>query len=287
MASTTVPPAGPAAPANLSVLPPARGRAGLGGAIASEWTKIRTVRSTYWTLIAFVIVAIGLGAAICAANASQFGAHRHPAGATLDPTQTSLGVLILFGPLVLAVLGGMAITAEYSTGMVRTSLTVQPRRLTVYAAKVIVLTVVALVISFVVSFVAFFLGQALLSSTGQSATLSDPYVMRAIIGAALYVTVAALLAFGIGAIVRHTAGAVTISIAVLFVLQIVINFLPASWNADILRWLPSSSYGPLTTTVGPQNQANLWPAWGQFGVTAGYAVVLLIVGAILFKKRDA
>jgi ABC-type transport system involved in multi-copper enzyme maturation permease subunit len=276
MASTTVPPAGP----------PARGKAGLPGALASEWTKIRTVRSTYWTLIALVIVAIGLGAAITAGVASDFNSH--PGGhSNFDATQVSLGAFMELGPLVIAVLGAMAITAEYSTGMIRTSLTVQPRRGTVYAAKIIVFAIVALVVSLVISVVAFFLGQALLSSTGLSATLSHPYTLRAIIGGAVYVAVAGLLAFGIGAILRHTAGSITIAIAVLFIVPILINLLPSDWQADIVRWLPSSSWQVLTTTVGPQSGANLWPAWGQFAVTAGYAVVLLIVGAILFNRRDA
>jgi hypothetical protein len=269
-----------------AALPPAKGKAGIGGAIASEWTKIRTVRSTYWTLIALIIVAVGLGAAISAGAASELNAHpAHKLG--FDTTQVSLFAFLELGQLIIAVLGALVITAEYSTGMIRTSLTVQPRRPVVYAAKALVFAVVAVVVSLVISFVAFFIGQALLSSTGISASLSDPYVLRAIVGGALYVSLAGMLAFGVGAILRHTAGAITITIAALFVIPIIANVLPDTWHADVIRWLPSSAAEILTTTVGPQSTPHLFAPWTQFGVTAGYAVVVLIVGAILFRKRDA
>jgi ABC-type transport system involved in multi-copper enzyme maturation permease subunit len=280
MATTT------AAAPKLAALPPARGKASLLGAIASEWTKLRTVRSTYWTIFALIAVSVGLGAGLAAGLASSLNAH--PARlAGFDATQVSLGIFLELGPLVIAVLGALVITAEYSTGMIRTSLTVQPRRGVAYAAKALVFAVVALVISFVIAFAAFFIGQSLLSSTGMSATLSHPYVLRAIVGAALYVTLAGLFAFGIGAILRHTAGAITVAIAVLFIVPILANLLPESWNADVVRWLPSSAWQQITTTVGSQTSPHLFGPWPQFGVTAGYVVVLLIIGAVLFKKRDA
>src|ERR1035437_5414525 len=156
MATTTTP------DTRLSSLPPATGRAGLRGAIASEFTKIRSVRSTYWTLAALLVVSIGIGAAITGGTAASFS-HNPANKAGFDATQSSL--------IAFFEIGALAITAEYSAGMIRTSLTAQPRRGTVYAAKAIVLTSLTLIVSLVTSFIAFFVGQALLSSSGVSASL--------------------------------------------------------------------------------------------------------------------
>ncbi len=146
----------PAGRLPVSALPPASGRAGLASAVRSEWTKIRSVRSTYWTLIALLVVSIGLDALISAAAASHLNSH--PGDKVgFDPTQVSLFAFFELGQLIIAVLGALAITAEYSTGMIRTSLTVQPRRGTIYTAKAAVFGGVALVISFFTSFVAGFI----------------------------------------------------------------------------------------------------------------------------------
>jgi ABC-type transport system involved in multi-copper enzyme maturation permease subunit len=281
MATTTAP------ALRLSPLPPATGRAGLAGALRSEFTKLRSVRSTYWTLLAMIVVSVGIGAAISGGVAANWSQMSQGDKATFDATQVSLFAFFQLGQLVIAVLGALAITSEYSTGMIRTSLTAQPRRGVVYAAKAIVFTGVALVVSVVTSFIAFFLGQALLSSTGASATLSDPHVLRAIIGSALFVTLVGLIAFAIGAIIRHTAGAITIVIAVMFVIPIITNLLPQSWHDDMVRFMPDSAGRVISVTVAGNEFPHLWSAWPQFAVTAIYAAVLLGVGGFLFRKRDA
>jgi ABC-type transport system involved in multi-copper enzyme maturation permease subunit len=180
----------------------------------------------------------------------------------------------------------MTLTAEYSTGMIRTSLTAMPRRTVVYAAKAVVFAVVALVVTFVAAFVSFFLGQALLASTHDTATLSQPNVLRAVVGSALYVTLCGLFAFAIGAILRHTAGTITAVIGLLFVIPILVHLLPQSWYQDVTRWLPDAAGRALSVTVGPP-PPHLFSAWTQFGVFAIYTAVLLVVGAVLFRKRDA
>jgi len=153
----------------LSALPPTDGQAGLRGALASEFTKIRSVRSTYWTLGALFVVSVGLAVAITAGTAANF-ANNPGNKAGFDATQASLGAFFEIGQLIIAILGAMVITSEYSTGMIRTSLTAQPRRGVVYAAKAMVFTAVTLVISLVTAFIAFFLGQALIGH-GVSASL--------------------------------------------------------------------------------------------------------------------
>src|ERR1700689_1792686 len=164
MATTTTP------NVRFAALPPAAGRAGLRGALASEFTKLRSVRSTYWTLGALFIVSVGLAVAITAGTASNF-ANNPGNKAGFDATQASLGAFFEIGQLIIAVLGAMAITSEYSTGMIRTSLTAQPRRGVVYAAKAIVFTTLTLIISLVTSFVAFFAGQAMYAGSGVGVSL--------------------------------------------------------------------------------------------------------------------
>jgi ABC-2 type transport system permease protein len=316
MATTTTP------AVRLSTLPPAAGRAGLRGAIASEFTKLRSVRSTYWTLAALLIVSIGIGAAISAGSASDLSSNPGDK-AGFDATQVSLFAFFELGQLIIAVIGAMSITSEYSTGMIRTSLTALPRRGVVYAAKAIVLTGVTLVVSLVTSFIAFFLGQAILSSSGVSASLfrsttvpaianespgpggpngnptvtflghlliPSSTVLTAIIGTALFVTVVAVIAFGLGAIIRHTAGAITTVIGVMFVIPIIVQILPGKWRWDLIRFMPDSAGRVISVTTGTANGGgllHLWSAWPQFLVTVVYAVVLLGVGGYLFRKRDA
>src|SRR6204780_676977 len=164
MATTTT------ADVRLSSLPPVAGRAGLRGPLASEFTKLRSVRSTYWTLGALFFVSVGLGIAITAGTAANF-ANNPGNKAGFDATQTSLGAFFEIGQLIIAVIGAMVITSEYSTGMIRTSLTAQPRRGVVYAAKAIAFTAVTLVISVVTSFVAFLAGQAMYASSLVGASL--------------------------------------------------------------------------------------------------------------------
>jgi ABC-2 type transport system permease protein len=270
----------------LTPLPPAHGKAGLRGALASEWTKIRSVRSTYWTLFALLVVGIGLGALVSAATANHVTHLGKGEILGFDPTRRALNAFSLFGSLTLMVLGAMTITAEYSTGMIRTSLTMMPRRGTVYAAKLIVFTVVGVILSLVTSFISFFVGQALLKSTGHYATLSQPNVLRAVVGCALYVVLIAIISYAIGAIIRHTAGAIAAMAGIVFVLPLIVDILPSNWSQDIIRWLPTSGGDAILTTVRIPD-SNLFSAWDQLAVTAGYAVVLLIIGAFLFKKRDA
>ena len=267
-------------------LPSPSGRAGLGGTLRSEFTKIRSVRSTWWTLLALVVISVGIGAAISAGVAANWSHTSASDRATFDATQVSIAGLFYLGQLVIVVLGALVLTSEYSTGMIRTSLTAMPRRVTVYLAKAVVFAIIALAVTLVAAFIAFFLGQALLASTHENATLSEPNVLRAVIGSALYVTLCGLFAFAAGAIFRHTAATITSIIGLLFVIPILIHLLPSSWYDDIVRWMPDSAGGAITATVAPQN-SHLFSPWGQFTVFAVYTAVLLIVGGILFRRRDA
>ena len=264
------------------LLPPTTGRAGFADAVRSEFTKIRSTRSTYWTLLALIVVTVGIGAIATAGTAS------HPQGitkASLDATQQSLAGLYV-GQLVIAVLGALTITSEYSTGMIRTSLAVQPRRGVVFAAKALVFAAVSLVTGLVACFASFFIGQAILSSHHLNVTLGDPNVLRAVIGGALFLTACGMLAYGLGAILRHTAGAITAAIGLLFVVSILVNFLPHSWQNNVDKWMPAISGAQIWTTK-PSGGPDLFSAWPGFAVLAAYAVVAMVAGLVVFRTRDA
>ena len=265
------------------LLPPTTGRAGFADAVRSEFTKIRSTRSTYWTLLALIVVTVGIGAIATAGTAS------HPQGitkASLDATQQSLAGLYV-GQLVIAVLGALTITSEYSTGMIRTSLAVQPRRGVVFAAKALVFAAVSLVTGLVACFASFFIGQAILSSHHLNVTLGDPNVLRAVIGGALFLTACGMLAYGLGAILRHTAGAITAAIGLLFVLSILVNFLPHSWQNNVDKWMPAIAGAQIWTTKASSGGPHLFSAWPGFAVLATYAVVAIVAGLVVFRTRDA
>jgi len=270
------------------VLSAPSGRAGFGGTLRSEFTKICSVRSTYWTLLMLFAVSVGIGAAISAVVAADWS-RPPPPGAppnVYDPTQISIVALIYLGQLVIVVLGALVFTAEYSTGMIRTSLIAMPRRIVLYLAKAVAFAAVALVVALATAFTAFYLGQALLARSHHSAALAGPGVLRAVIGSALYLALCGLFAFAAGAVIRNTAGTITAMIGLLFVIPVLVNMLPDSWWHDIVRWLPTSAGRAISATAGPQDP-HLFSPWGQLTVFAVCTAVLLVVGGILFRKRDA
>ena len=276
MATTT----GSAASVALD-LPRSAGRVTFAGALRSEFTKIRSVRSTYWTLLAMFVVVVGFGALASA------GAAHGPHGPYFDPTRQSLAGLYI-GQLIIGVLGVLTITSEYSTGMIRTTLTTNPHRGVMIAAKGVVFTVVALVTSLVTSFAAFFVGQALMSSDHISTTIGSPNVLRAVIGGALFLTACGVLAFGLGLLIRHTAGGIGAVTGLLFVVTILVQFLPQSWQNHVDKWVPALAGGQLWMTGSqPPGSTPMFGPWTSFAILCGYAAIAVAAGVIFFLRRDA
>jgi ABC-2 type transport system permease protein len=264
-----------------AALPPAAGRAGYLGAVRSEWTKIRTVRSTLWSLLTLLVVSIGIS------TLATWGRASHDSLSDLrhsDLVRQSMGGII-FGQLVIIVLGALVVTSEYSTGMIRTTLTAQPRRAQVFLAKLTVFTAVALVFGEIVSFASFFVGRHFFSAHGLAINLSDPGTTTAVVGGGLYLAGCGLLAFGLGALLRHTAGAITTGIFLTFVLFILVNFMPDSWQNHVNKWIPFNAGGQIWATHHDPG-SDLTP-WVGFGVFMIYAVVALIAGFFSFTRRDA
>lgn len=264
-----------------------RKRAGLSGTLRSEITKIVSVRSTYWALALLVVASIVWSISFCAATAVHWSHMSAQSRAGFDPTQSSVIGVVLLGQLVIATLGALTITAEYSTQAIRTSLTVMPRRGVLYGAKAAVFAAVAVAVAFPASFVAWFVGQRLLGSTHAQASLAQPNVLRAILASAIFVVVCGLFSYGLGAVLRSTAAAITAAYGFLFLLPELARALPTAWYNDAIRWLPGGQFDAAISTSGPPVSSHLFSAWGELAVFGGYTAALLIAGAVLLRSRDA
>ncbi len=281
------------APARTAAHGQAAGRVSFLGAVRSEFTKIRSVRSTYWTLGALVFFMVAV-AALAGGGAAHAAGHSPGSVHIGDPARLSLFGLV-FGQLIIAVAGALTITSEFGTGMIRTSLSVLPQRGIFVGAKALVFATVAFVTSMVACFAAFFLGQALLSGQHLGTSLSSPDVLRQVIGGALFLTVCGMLAFGLGLLIRHTAGAISAAVGLLFVLfvlySLVSGSLPVSWQNDIQRWIPFNAGSQIWITGahvggGGLGGPHMFAPWNGLAVFAGYAVIALVAGMVTFRRRN-
>ena len=248
--------------------------------VRSEWTKFRSLRSTLYTLLLGVVLMIGLGALFSAITANQ------PGG--MEPGQSAISTSLtgtFIAQLAIGVLGVLLITGEYSTGMIRASLTVVPRRLPMLWAKLGVFAGVVFLTMLVASTTAFFVGQALLGGSGLNGSLSDPGALRSVVGAALYLTVAGMTALAIGALLRNTAAAVTTFVAVFFVIPPLTNLLPTSWTDQFAQYLPSNAGAVLLD--GSFGVAHPLDPWTGFAVMCSFAVVLIGAAAWRLRRVDA
>jgi hypothetical protein len=262
-------------------LPP--GRYPFSGLLASEWTKLRTVRSTMWTLGVTIVLGIGLSALVTAETRAHWSTMAPGDRLTFDPAQTSL-IGMAFGQFAIGILGVLVLSAEYGTGTIRATFAAAPRRPTVLAAKVVVFGGVSLLVSEVVAFISFFLGQALLTAPAVHTTIGSPGVLRAVAGSGLYLCVLGLLALGLAAIIRHTAGAISAFIGILLVLPLIVAALPNFLSDRIEKFLPAH-IGQAMVSVRPRVDA--FAPWPGFLLLCGYAAAVLLIGGYLLARRDA
>lgn len=261
-------------------------RPGFAHLLLSEWTKIRSVRSTVWSLVLLVVLTIGLTVLITAITAAQWSKIGAASRLQLlhDPTSAILGIGLQFGQLTVIVLGVLVISSEYSTGAIRASLLAVPRRLPMLAAKGTVFAAIVLVLGEILMFVSFFIGAAILHSH-VPVSLSTPDVARAVTGGGLYLAVLGLFALSIGALVRHTAGAITGVVAFVIVLEPLSALIPGTWGDHIHDYLPTSA-GRLIIQTAPASHQVL-SAWQGFGVFCLWTAVLLAAAGFLLVRRDA
>jgi ABC-2 type transport system permease protein len=238
-----------------------------------------------WTFISLVVVTIGISALLCLAVAVNWADIKPADRDQIDPVSQSLSGVFL-GQMAIIVLGSLVISGEYSTGGIRTTLTAVPQRLRLLFAKALVLTVMAFVAGVVTMFPSFWLGQKVLATADAhppiDVSLGDPNVLRAVIGGALYVAACGLLGFARGALLRHTAGAITVAIGIVFVLPIVANFLPGTWGDNVGKVLNAG--GAISNTRHIDGQLDPWTGYAVFSL---WWIVLLTVAAVLMRRRDA
>jgi ABC-2 type transport system permease protein len=258
-----------------------KGRVTQARVVLSEWTKLRSVRSTRWALLAAVLFAIGIGALACAIVAHHW-AHMSPRDkADFHPLEVNFAGIQL-AQLAIGVLGVLVITAEYSTGMIRASMTAVPKRLPVLWAKAIVYGLVTLALMVPASLAAFAAGEAIFARHHIDIAFSHPGVARAVVGAGLYLTVVGLFGLGLGAIVRNTAGGIATFAGIMFVLPPLMNVLPTSWNNAASPYLPLAA-GQSIMSITPGNHLS---PWGGFAVFCGYAAAAIALAAVLLVRRD-
>jgi len=266
-----------------SAAPPLRGsalRVTQARVVRSEWTKLRSLRSTVYTLLVAVVLMIGIGATFAAISASL------PGG--FDDGETAISTSLsgtFFAQLAIGVLGVLIISGEYSTGSIRSSLAVVPGRLPMLWAKLVVFTGAVFSTMLLASFTSFFVGQALLSDKGMDASLSDPGALRSVVGAALYLAVVGLIGVALGALFRSTAAAISTVVVAFFVIAPLTMLLPASWAAHFVQYLPSNAGAMLLG--GTYGVANPLSPWTGFAVMTAYAVTLVWFAAWRLRKIDA
>ncbi|WP_235999091.1 ABC transporter permease subunit [Qaidamihabitans albus] len=250
--------------------------------LRAEWIKLRSLRSTWYTLACLFVVGLGITLLSMSSLAQEYESLTAAERQAWDPTNLSLRTYIV-AQLIIGVLGILVVTSEYATGLMQTSLTATPRRHRLLAAKVVVATAVAVVAGQALMFAAFLAGQALLAVQDvPNAGLGDPGVLSAVAGGGLYLSAIALLAIGLGTIMRATAGALATLVGIVFLLPAVSGLFP-SWLQGLFDFWPSQGAVAVLATVPDPDYPHPWLNLG--GMCLGVAAVL-VAAFVVFRRRD-
>ncbi|MFI8103568.1 ABC transporter permease [Streptomyces sp. NPDC086023] len=252
--------------------------------LKSEWTKIRTVSSTTWTLISALVVTVALSAALSALMKSQFENLSDLERATFDPTLISFSGMVL-GQLAMVVFGVMVVGTEYSSGMIRTSLAAVPQRATFLFSKIAVAGLLALVVGLATSFLSFFLGQALLGTHHTS--IGEPHVLRAVIGAGLYMALIAVFSMGVTAMLRSSMLSLGILVPFFFLISQILSAVPKA--KEVARYFPDQAGAKIMQVVPNAMGGDEAPygPWGGLGIMLVWVAASLVGGYLVLKRRDA
>ncbi|WP_031485779.1 ABC transporter permease [Streptomyces bicolor] len=250
--------------------------------IRSEWTKIRSVASTVWTLSLAVLITIALGMLISGLSAHEFDNMTERDRLSFDPTFISFAGMSL-GQLAMIVFGVLVVSNEYSTGMIRSSLAAVPQRGTFLFSKIAVATGLALAVGLATSFVSFFLGQAMLGE--HRAEIGDPGVLRAVIGGGLYMTLIAMFSMGVAAMLRSPMLSLGILMPFFFLVSNILGNVSAT--EKIGRYLPDQAGSRIMQVVTPIDDDKPYGPWGGLGIMALWVIAAIVGGYVTLKKRDA
>ncbi|SDQ43245.1 ABC-2 type transport system permease protein [Curtobacterium sp. UNCCL20] len=258
--------------------------------VRSEWIKFRSIRSTVWCLAILVVVTIAMAVLIGSALEPGGPLTTDAANGTLVTINTAS---VSLTALVVAVLGVLIITGEYGTGQVRSTFTADPGRTGVVLAKAAVLALTTFVVSAVAIWIGVFASAALQSGKGLHADLADPSVFMPLLGASVYVMLLALLAYGIGLLVRSSAGGIAITLGILLVLPVILSLIAgvidAQWILDLTRFLPAQAGAQLYTFssgAGTGQTGVVLNGWGGFGVLLAEVVVVGALALTVARRRD-
>lgn len=263
------------------------------GVLRSEWIKLRSLRSTAWSFLLVLVLPIGIGV-LLAAFADDGGQ-----GLTGDAARNALVLYSTSGTmlssLIVAVIGALVVTGEYGTGMIRSSFAAVPRRSVALAAKAIVLAVVVFVTSAVSVWATAFITLPIAAGRNVEASL-DASVAMPLLGASVYLTLIALLAFAVGVVLRSTAGAIAGVLGLMLVapvvVQLVQSFTGAKWLGTLTNLLPQNAGQPLMqfgteVTAGWHDGVLALGGWSGFAVLLAWVVVASATALVLVEKRDA
>ena len=251
-------------------------------ATRSEWTKLRTVRSTMWALILTLVSTIGIGVLLTALEVSRWDHRTLTEFKGFDPLLYSFAGLNV-AQMAIGVLGVLVMTSEYATGAIKLTFGATPQRPLLLAAKVATFSAVVAAVSLISCVSVFFICQALLAPKHAGVSIADPGVLVAVVGGALHLVLIGAIAVGVGAALRRTAGAVAVLFAVLLVVPGLVTLLPSPWNDDITRYLPSSAGAAMAAVV---RFPNLLSPLAGFLVLGAYTVGMLGIAALALVRRD-
>lgn len=252
--------------------------------IAAEWLKLRTVRSSYLTVLAAAAVALFVAIGLARANLSGQVIHPGPTNLTDSVSDTFKGFGV--AQLIMAVFGALSITAEYGSGLIRTTFTTRPQRAAVLTAKVAVAGAVGLVTGEIIALACFLSSQAVFGPRHGGASLWAPHVLPAVLGGGFYLGVVAVLGVGIGALVRHTAGALTVIVAFLYLVPEIGTALPSPWSWDFANVFPSTAAQQIIQ-VPASPASHLLGVGASYALLVGYGVAIPAVASWLLGRRDA
>lgn len=253
--------------------------------LRSEWTKLWSLRSTWITLVLGLVFLVAFGLISAARYKSNIGS-----GQPMDPDfadATALNLSLFgtnFAQLALGVLGVLVTAGEYSTGMIRSTLTGVPRRLPVLWSKSAVFGVVALLVGTVGAFLAFIFGNAIVAGTPAAMSLSDAGVVRSLLGTGLYLGLVGVIGVALGALLRSVAGGISVLVAALMLIPGLVSLLPTSWQGDISPYLPSNAGQAMFALT--HDATTLAPAAGTL-VFVGWTVLVLGGAAYRLARSDA
>jgi ABC-2 type transport system permease protein len=253
------------------------------GLLRSEWIKLRSVRSTVWSYATVIVISLGMAAVMSAS--SGFGGEQIPAAAQPAIVAQAATFGIFFGQLVVAALGVLAISGEYSTGMIRSSLTAAPTRLPMLAAKAVVLFVCTLAVGVLSTVGSYLVAAPIMAGLGITAGITDPDLVLPLLGGALYLAMVSVFALGIGAILRSSAGGIAAALGAILLLPIAFIMIPAQWALDVSPFLILNAGLALFGLNGFTSAA--FETWQNVLIVLGWVIAALAAAAVLLRRRDA